>query len=305
MRGENCYLFNKAITSKLLASGPGWRVLDVHCTAGPGDAVFEERHGAVCLAAVVAGSFQYRSPAGRALLAPGAVLLGNEGQCFECGHEHGRGDRCLSVQFEGACWQDIVAAVPGARSDIFELPRLPPSPGLLPFIGGLVTQADPAALEDLAFGFAGAVTQATADRPDDGGRVGAREERRVSDAVRRIERQLADPLPLSRLAADAAMSPYHFLRIFTRVVGTTPHRFVLRARLERAARLLRQTDAPVAAVALEAGFGDLSTFHGSFRRWLGSSPGAYRAGRRREAGASRGAGARHTVPAGTTGMRRR
>jgi AraC-like DNA-binding protein len=75
------------------------------------------------------------------------------------------------------------------------------------------------------------------------------------------------------------MSPYHYLRTFTRVVGTTPHRFVLRARLERAARLLRDSTVPVGTVALEAGFADLSTFHASFRRWMGTTPARYRAGR--------------------------
>jgi AraC-like DNA-binding protein len=268
-----------AIAKRLLAAGEGWRITDVRCTAGPDDAVFEERHGAVCLAAVVAGHFQYRSPAGRALLAPGAVLLGNEGQCFECGHEHGRGDRCLSVHFDGARWREIVAAVPGARRDTFALPRLPPLPGLLRYVGGLGTEQDADALEELAFGFAGAAVEALADsRPADA-RIGAREERRIAEAVRHIETRLADPLPLPQLAAEAAMSPYHFLRSFTRVVGTTPHRYLLRARLERAARLLRQTAAPVAEVALESGFGDLSSFHGGFRRWFGVSPGAYRAGR--------------------------
>jgi AraC-like DNA-binding protein len=208
------------------------------------------------------------------------VLLGNEGQCFECGHEHGRGDRCLSVQFDGGRWREIVAAVPGARRDTFTLPRLPPLPRLLRYVGGLDTEQNADALEELAFGFAGAAVEALADsRPGDA-RVGAREERRIAEAVHRIDGRLADPLPLPQLAAEAAMSPYHFLRSFTRVVGTTPHRYVLRARLERAARLLRQTDAPVAEVALESGFGDLSSFHGSFRRWLGTSPGAYRAGGR-------------------------
>ena len=268
------------ITATTRATGRGWRVLDVHCTAGPADAAFEERHGAVCLAAVLAGTFQYRSAAGRAMLAPGAVLLGNEGECFECGHEHGSGDRCLSVQFDSACWQDIVAAVPGVRRATFTLPRLPPLIELLPFVSGLHTQSDADALEELAFGFAGAVVETLADRPRALPRVEGREERRISEVVRRIESALADPLPLARLAADAAMSPYHFLRTFTRVVGVTPHRFISRARLQRAARQLSRTDAPVATIALDSGFGDLSTFHASFRRWLGVSPAAYRAGRR-------------------------
>lgn len=266
--------------AKPLASGGGWRLTEMCCSAGPGDPVFEERHGAVCLAAVVAGSFRYRSATGRALLAPGAVLLGNLGQCFECGHTHGRGDRCLSLQLDGGCWQDIVAAVPGARSSTFAIPRLPPLPGLLPFVSRLGVTTDAAALEEQAFGFAGAVATALAGGCEHRA-AGARDERRIADAVHRIERQLHEPWPLSRLAADAAMSPYHFLRTFTRVVGATPHRFVLQARLRQASERLRHSDASIAAIALDAGFNDLSTFHSRFRRWMGTSPAAYRASARK------------------------
>ena len=72
------------------------------------------------------------------------------------------------------------------------------------------------------------------------------------------------------------MSPYHFLRTFTRVIGTTPHRFVQRARLERAAGMLREPGAVVTQVALDCGFNDLSSFHAGFRRWMRVSPGRYR-----------------------------
>src|SRR5215470_14489356 len=83
----------------LLASGPGWRVEDVVCSAGPHDRPFEEQHDLVCVAAVRRGTFEYRTPDGRATLVPGALMLGNPGACFECSHEHGVGDRCLSFHF--------------------------------------------------------------------------------------------------------------------------------------------------------------------------------------------------------------
>jgi len=82
-----------SLTSRMLASGPGWSVSDVTCTAGPHDRSFEERHDTASIAAVTAGTFQYRSGGGRAVLAPGVILLGNAGACFECGHELGTGDR--------------------------------------------------------------------------------------------------------------------------------------------------------------------------------------------------------------------
>ena len=72
------------------------------------------------------------------------------------------------------------------------------------------------------------------------------------------------------------MSPYHFLRTFRQVVGMTPHQYVLRTRLHRAAVRLRGSEDPIGTVAFEAGFNDLSTFNHRFRRLMGVSPGAYR-----------------------------
>jgi AraC family transcriptional regulator len=76
------------------------------------------------------------------------------------------------------------------------------------------------------------------------------------------------------------MSPYYFLRTFRAVSGMTPYQFILAQRLRRAALRLRQTTVPIAAVAYEAGFSDLSTFNRRFRRVIGMTPGAWRARRR-------------------------
>jgi len=77
------------------------------------------------------------------------------------------------------------------------------------------------------------------------------------------------------------MSPYHFRRTFRAVAGMAPHQFLLHTRLQRAAVRLRCSGEPISAIALEAGFSDLSTFNRRFRRLLGASPGAYRASRHR------------------------
>src|SRR5262245_6582521 len=126
MLGKNCYIAAMTLSTRLLASGRGWSVRDVVCTAGPGDRAFEERHQSVCIAAVTRGTFQYRTRHGRATLAPGALLLGNAGACFECGHEHGVGDRCVSFNFAPDHFADIVAAARGARHAGFTVASLAP-----------------------------------------------------------------------------------------------------------------------------------------------------------------------------------
>jgi AraC-like DNA-binding protein len=269
-----------ALTSRLLASGPGWTVRDAVCTSGPHDRSFEEQHDAVSIAAVTEGTFQYRTASGRAVLAPGSILLGNAGACFECGHEHGVGDRCIAFHFAPALLEAIVAAVPGARRVTFAVPHLPPLLELLPLLAAAEAardEADAAELEELALRLAGAVTAAVSDSKRAARAPSPRDERRVSEALRRIEAQADESLALSGMARAAGMSPYHFLRTFRLVAGMTPHQYVLRTRLSRAAVRLRTTGDPVSAIAFDAGFGDLSTFNRRFRRVMGCSPGAYRA----------------------------
>jgi AraC-like DNA-binding protein len=268
-------------SSQLLASGPGWQVSDVVCTAGPSDRPFEEQHDAVCIATVTQGSFQYRSTRGAAVLAPGAVLLGNQGDCFECGHEHGVGDRCLAFHVAPDLLDTIVAATPGSRRPTFTLPRLPPLPRLMPLLAEADAARDggeAAEWEELTLRLIGAVvaTLAGSDREAAASRPSPRHERRITEALRRIEAQADEPLALAELAGDAAMSPYHFLRAFRQVAGMTPHQFILRTRLHRAAVRLRRSDEPVSAIAFAAGFNDLSTFNHRFRRIMGVTPSAYR-----------------------------
>jgi hypothetical protein len=47
----------------------------------------------------MSGTFQYRASAHDHLMTPGSLLLGNPGECFECPHAHGAGDRCVAFRF--------------------------------------------------------------------------------------------------------------------------------------------------------------------------------------------------------------
>ncbi|HET6184667.1 MAG TPA: AraC family transcriptional regulator [Acetobacteraceae bacterium] len=266
------------LSARTLAAGPGWEVADVVCTAGPRDKPFEEQHEAVSIAAVTTGSFVYRSARGTALLGPGAVLLGNPGECFECGHEHGVGDRCIAFSFQPAFFDALLSDVPGAARGLFAAPGLPASEamtGLLASLEAARDEADADALEELALRVAAAAAMGGA-KPAAAGNPHPRDLRRVGEVIRLIEERLDDNLGLGVLAVRAAMSPYHFLRTFRAVAGMTPHQYVLRLQLHRAAVRLRRTREAVSAIAFDAGFGDLSTFNRRFRRVMGMSPLRYR-----------------------------
>ncbi|MCK9920103.1 AraC family transcriptional regulator [Microbacteriaceae bacterium K1510] len=267
-----------SVATHTIAAGDGWQVHDVICTHGPQDRPFEEQHGAIAIAAVTAGTFQYRTRQGAATLVPGGLLLGNHGACFECGHAHGVGDRCLAFHFTPSFFEAVAADIPGARSIDFKTATLPPSDATLPLLAEAEAARDLGdgdAFEELALRLAGAAL--TLPAPQTVPSPGERDARRISEAVRRIEADPAAAHSLAALARGARMSAYHFLRTFRRVAGMTPHQFVLRARLTQAAQRLRRGHERVTSVALEAGFNDLSTFNRRFRRLMGATPRLYRA----------------------------
>ncbi|HUB80202.1 MAG TPA: AraC family transcriptional regulator [Bryobacteraceae bacterium] len=89
---------------------------------------------------------------------------------------------------------------------------------------------------------------------------------------------LTSRIVLKDVARAAALSPFHFHRSFARVFRETPHQYLTRHRLERAARLLRSTETSVTEVGLAAGFESTPAFSHSFRCHYGLSPLRYRRG---------------------------
>ncbi len=81
---------------------------------------------------------------------------------------------------------------------------------------------------------------------------------------------------LRDVARAACLSPYHFHRAFSRAFGLTPHQYLTRHRLERAAYLLRRSDRSVTEICFEAGFESPGSFSTLFRRHFGRSPREFR-----------------------------
>lgn len=263
-----------------LVAGDGWRLTEFRCEAGPQDRPFEERHGRFSIAAVASGSFTYRGSHGAALLHPGALMLGNAGACFQCGHEHGTGDHCFALQIAPAYFEEAAAAATGSGRFRFPRAMLPAGPATLPLALMLERGSDAVALaaESLVATFVERVlVLASGEVPATG--LPPQDARRISRALRHIEAHAEDALDLDRLAGIAAMSKYHFLRSFRRAVGQPPYRYLLTLRMRRAALSLAQGEESVASVALGAGFGDLSTFNRRFRQLFGTTPQRWRRGR--------------------------
>ena len=88
----------------------------------------------------------------------------------------------------------------------------------------------------------------------------------------------AERIRLAELAEAAGMSPTYLCRRFRAYTGRSVFEYLMDRRLEAAMMALRSTESKISTIALESGFTDLAFFNRTFRKRLGTTPGAYRAG---------------------------
>ncbi|HPC82868.1 MAG TPA: AraC family transcriptional regulator [Thermoanaerobaculaceae bacterium] len=105
----------------------------------------------------------------------------------------------------------------------------------------------------------------------------------LARALALMHRQPEQPLTLEWLAAAAGMSRSAFCALFAERVGETPHRYLTRWRMHRAAALLRDTALALPELAGRVGFGDETSFSRTFKRHLGVPPATYRRSHQRAA----------------------
>ncbi len=263
--------------TRLIAAGNGWTIHDVVCRAGPADRAFEEAHSQSGVAIVMKGTFQYRTSTGRELMTPGSLLLGNAGDSFACGHEHGVGDRCISFHYSHEFEQQTRIEPKQQR---FRLPRIPAIRTLSPLVTRaamlLDSSTDRAMFEEVAFEVFDRAAHlqhghTARERTPDPSALA-----RVTRVLRAIESEPQAPHGLSDMARNARLSPYHFLRCFKDLTGTTPRQYLLRTRLRRAAIRLREESTRIIDIAFDCGFGDVSNFNHAFRAEYSKSPRSYR-----------------------------
>jgi AraC-like DNA-binding protein len=248
---------------------------DYRCGAGPGDAPFAEQHRDFSVAYVRKGSFGVHARGERYELVAGSILVGHPGDEYTCTHEHhAGGDECLAFHLAPEALETI-----GAPSQAFRAGSLPPLPELM-VLGELVQAAaegrSDVGLDELGLCFAARFAALVSGRGAEAHAAQPRDRRRAVEAALWIDAHAHEAIDLERVAGAAELSPFHFLRLFSRALGVTPHQYLVRSRLRHAARLLADEERPITDVAFEVGFGDLSNFVRTFHRAAGVSPRAFR-----------------------------
>ncbi|WP_171167574.1 AraC family transcriptional regulator [Streptomyces sp. I05A-00742] len=204
----------------------------------------------------------------------GTVTLGGDGQrtSLLCGNYHldqgrphplvGRLPAVIHLPTRDGRHPELSAAVRLLGAEV-ENPR-PGSAGIVPsLIDSLLLYILRAWLEDRPAG-------------DGAGWAAALGDPVVAPALSAIHEDPSAQWTVESLAGRSGLSRAAFARRFTTLVGEPPVAYLTRWRMTTAARLLRESDAPLTAVAARAGYGSEFAFAKAFKREFGQPPGGYR-----------------------------
>lgn len=249
-------------------------VSDFRCTAVSGDKPFVEQYGCHSVSYVRKGSFGCQTRGKSFELVAGSILVGHPGDEYVCTHDHVCGDECLSFFLT----PELVETI-GDRTEVWRIGAAPPLPELM-VLGELAQAAadgrSDIGLDEVGQLFASRFAEVMSGQPREAVQAKARDRRRAVEAALWIDAHSHQEIDLEGAAAQADVSPFHFLRLFSSVLGVTPHQYLVRSRLRHAARLLAEDENSITDIAYDVGFGDLSNFVRTFHRAAGVSPRRFR-----------------------------
>jgi len=262
------------LTVRHLRQGPV-SVSEFVCGGEDPAAPVPEQHRRWSLSYVRRGSFSCRCRGRLFQLVPGAFMVGRPGDEYICTHQHDDGgDECLAFFFA----PEVVDEVAWRRA-AWASGAAPPRAELAA-VGELAQAAlrhdHDVAIDELGLLLAGRYVGLLVGDAPAPVKTSAADHRRAVQAALWIDAHSEDAVSLSDMAQAAGLSAFHYLRCFAAVLGVTPHQYLVRCRLRKAARLLADQERAVTEVALDVGFADLSNFVRSFRRAAGVSPTAFR-----------------------------
>ncbi|MGJ4948537.1 helix-turn-helix transcriptional regulator [Bradyrhizobium sp. HKCCYLS20291] len=262
------------MTATLLFESRDVTVSEFRCAAVPGERPYTEQFAGYSLSYVRKGSFGCHHRGRLFELVTGSLLVGYPGDEFMCTHDHVCGDECLSFFFDAEVIDEI-----GGDAQAWQAGAVPPLPQLI--VLGELAQSVAARERSLGLDEVGhlvasrfvAAVSGEVERP---AKPSPRDRRRAIESALWIDDNAERAIDLADTAREAGVSPFHFLRLFTATLGVSPHQYLIRARLRRAARRLSDEDTPVTEIAYDSGFADLSNFTRTFTRAAGVSPAKFR-----------------------------
>ena len=253
---------------------PSLSVVARRCQVAETTKPFTERHEDFSVSYVRRGSFGYRARGRSFELVAGSFLVGHSGDEYVCTHDHVLADECLSFHLAPSLADSIDRGV-----DEWPSCAVPPLPELM--VLGELAQAvaegrGDVGLDEMALLVAAKCVEAVSGQPRMALSARPLDRRRAVETALWIDAHSHEALDLNAMANEAGLSAYHFLRMFSIVLGVTPHQYLLRSRLRHAARKLAEETESITDIAFDVGFGDLSNFVRTFHRAAGVSPRDFR-----------------------------
>lgn len=248
---------------------------------------------------VQTGRYVYEVDRQRFVLEPGNFLVLNVGQTYNSAVERHTLTDSLTVSFDDKILGDVHAALTQTAESLLDGGGERVAPPAIQFLNDAYRAGEklqnllthfaaeslkPRGATALDESFYALMRQLLEDRQQinrqiagiAGAKKSTREElfRRIRRARDFIRANSANELKIDIIAAEANMSPYHFLRTYKQAFGVTPHQELLQMRLDTA-RSMMQSRRPLfslARIASTAGFSDLSSFSKAFKKQFGIAP---------------------------------
>jgi AraC family transcriptional regulator len=257
------------VTATVVHQSESITAIDYKCTAHRHERPFTEVHTDFTIAYVRRGSFGCNARGRSFDLVRGSLLLGRPGDEYTCSHDHAEGDECLSFKIGQPLADELGGWQTGAAPPLAELVVL----------GELAQSAAngdaEVGVDEVGVSLAARFAQVTRDKTPSLA-PSPRDRKRAVEIAMWIADHSHEAVELDTLARRANLSAFHFLRVFSAVLGVTPHQYIVRSRLRHAARLLADDERAITDVAYDVGFADVSNFVRTFHRAAGVSPRQFR-----------------------------
>jgi AraC family transcriptional regulator len=258
-----------SLRTTTLYKRPSLSVVDIRCNAR-----VTGYHDGLSISFMRKGYLRYRVRGVCHELVTGSVFVGHPGSEYECTHGNNGTGEGLAFRLAPALVDSL-----DFSSAMWQVSSLPPSAELM-VLGELAQAAvrgrSDMGLDEIGLLFAAKLIAIVSGRKQGAVTATASDRRRAIEAALWIDANCSEPIDLETAASVAGLSNFHFLRIFAKAVGVTPHQYLVRCRLRRAAQMLAESNRPISDIALEVGFTDLSNFVRTFGRAAGVSPRRFR-----------------------------